>query len=277
MSCSLLIMIKYWLVVLTSSNLATRVTTLHLKQPICFYSDIFRVRSSYLPISTVCSLHFTIIMSLSLHYFCSFPDTPLVVAIISGVGGCIGIMILVIAFAVVLMCIKKARGGYWQSKIVLTGYIYLGRVWARIPTLCTCGLWNIWYLCAYICFFLYNFCMNWIKNINTRNLLKYELHTELSDVFHSHDHSKYIVAQVRFWSEHFFRDQLARAHFEIHSKPHIVYSYKPHLPRKATQGNAATRFTCTIYCSFSPHSHSLTKVPWSHEWQVCLQEHHSSL
>jgi len=50
-----------------------------------------------------------------------------VVAIIFGVGGFIATMIvLVLALAVVLMCIKKAQGGYWQSNIVQQGtYIWV--------------------------------------------------------------------------------------------------------------------------------------------------------
>lgn len=35
-------------------------------------------------------------------------------------------IVLVIALAVVLMCIKKAQGGYWQNKIVQQGtYIWV--------------------------------------------------------------------------------------------------------------------------------------------------------
>ena len=51
-----------------------------------------------------------------------------VVAIIFGVGGgfIATMIVLVLALAVVLMCIKKAQGGYWQSKIVQQGtYIWV--------------------------------------------------------------------------------------------------------------------------------------------------------
>lgn len=56
-------------------------------------------------------------------------------------------------------------------------------------------MWSMKYLvfmCIYLGGFLYNFCVNWVKNITTRNLLKYKLHTELSDVLHSHGQSKWL-------------------------------------------------------------------------------------